>query len=210
MHTTVLLIRHGETEWNLQGKIQGTQNIPLSHQGKAQAQLLAKRLHGTLDYVYSSPLERAFQTAQILCTSTSLTPLPLENLKEVDFGSWEGLNFKEVATTYPEAFNLWRTDEVLGPLIDGEGNLKKASLRATSCVLEVVQKHPGKHIAMVSHGGLIKCAIMGLLDLKMTMYHHLALGNTCITTFQFDERLHPVLLGINDTHHLNTASPTAV
>lgn len=202
--TTLLLIRHGETPWNVLAKVQGCQDIALSDTGRMQAHLLSQRLNGTFTAVYTSPLHRAFETAQIICKPTKLEPIPLEALKEVDFGSWEGLTFKEISRLYPDYFSSWLTDESIGPMYDGDGSIQNVSLRAKACIEEMVQKHPNETIVMVSHGGLIKSALIGLFGWKMTMYHQFALGNTCITTIRFNETLKPMLIGLNDTSHLST------
>lgn len=202
--TTLLLIRHGETPWNALGKVQGCKNIFLSESGKAQATLLSQRLHGEFTTVYTSPLHRAYETAEIICKPTTLSPIAIDGLREVDFGSWEGLTFKEIATMYPTHFNNWLTDDITGAMYDGEGSIQAASLRAKACVETLVQKHPNETIVMVSHGGLIKSALIGLFGWPMSMYHHFALGNTCITTIRFNERLKPMLMSLNDTTHLIT------
>lgn len=202
--TTLLLIRHGETPWNVLSKVQGCQDIALSDAGKAQAHLLSQRLNGAFTAVYTSSLHRAFETAQIICKPSTLKPIPLEALKEVDFGSWEGLTFNEISKRYPEHFSNWLTDEFTGTMYDGEGSIQNVSRRAKACIEETVQKHPNETIVMVSHGGLIKSALIGLFGWKMTMYHQFALGNTCITTIRFDEALKPMLIGLNDTAHLIT------
>lgn len=202
MQTTLLLIRHGQTSWNALGKIQGSTNIDLEDEGRNQAALLAERLNGQFSAIYTSPLRRARETASILASSTSLVPIDTEGLSEINFGLWEGLTFKEVATQYPTAFAVWKSDEIEAPLCGGDGSIKNCSLHAKECLLNLVKKHPGETIVAVSHGGLIKSALIGLFDLKMTMYHQLALGNTCITTIKFNSDLSPILVGFNDMAHL--------
>ena len=202
MQTTLLLIRHGQTPWNALGKIQGSTDIALEDIGRFQAQLLAEKLNGDFSAIYTSPLERAYETATILASPSTVSPIALDALREVNFGLWEGLTFKEVAAQYPDAYTLWKQDELEGPLCEGDGSIKACSLRAKACILELVQKHLGETIVCVSHGGLIKSALIGLFDLKMTMYHQMAFGNTCVTTIRFDEKLHPILVNLNDTSHL--------
>lgn len=202
MATTLLLIRHGETPWNSLGKIQGLQNINLEAAGKAQAQRLCERLKGNFDVIYTSPLNRAQETAEILCQSTPLKPIAIPELREIDFGAWEGLTFKEVASTYAEVYSKWLSDDQFGPMVNGDGSLYAVSQRAKACITELIAKHPNETVAIVSHGGFIKCALIGLFNWKMTMYHHFALGNTCVTTLRFNHPEDPVLLGLNDTNHL--------
>ena len=202
MQTTLLLIRHGQTPWNALGKIQGCTDIALEDTGRLQAQLLSEKLNGHFSAIYTSPLQRASETAHILAGPSQLSPIATDGLREINFGLWEGLTFKEVAAQYPEAYALWKRDEVEAPLCGGDGSIKKCSLRARDCLIELIKKHPGETILGVSHGGLIKAALIGLFDLKMTMYHQLAFGNTCVTTIRFNEELQPILISLNDTSHL--------
>lgn len=201
MPTTLLLVRHGETSWNALGKIQGCTNIDLEDAGKYQAELLSNKLKGTFTAIYSSPLNRAFETAQILAAPNNLTVHKKEALREINFGLWEGLTFKEVAKTYPEAYAKWQTDDA--PLCGGDGSLENCALRVRDCLLDLVREHPNETIVTVSHGGLLKTALIGLFNLRMSMYHQLALGNTCVTTIRFTDDLKPILIGFNDTSHLN-------
>lgn len=210
MRTTLLLIRHGQTSWNALGKIQGCTDIALEPSGIYQAELLSKRLDGNFTQLYTSPLKRAYETAQILGKPNGLNPIPNDDLSEINFGSWEGLTFKEVAARFPADYKLWRLDPVLGPMTDGEGSLKNCSERGKKIMLDLVKKHPGETIAVVSHGGFIKTSLLGLFDLPMTLYHQIAMGNTCLTTIRFDEDLHPVLMGLNDTSHLASLEVTSV
>lgn len=210
MYTTLLLIRHGQTPWNALGKIQGCTDILLEEAGILQACQLRDKLGDAFSAIYTSPLKRAFETASILAEPGHLQPIALPELKEINFGSWEGLNFKEVATLYPEDYNLWRTDPLEGAMTDGEGSLKNCSLRGKAILLDLVKKHPGETIAVVSHGGFIKASILGLFNLQMTMYHQMVMGNTCLNTIRFDEKLTPVLVGLNDISHLTAKNITCV
>lgn len=200
MSTTLLLVRHGETPWNALGKIQGCTNIDLEDTGKYQAQLLSKKLQGRFTAIYSSPLNRAFETAQILAVPNDLTVHKKEALREINFGLWEGLTFKEVAKAYPEAYAKWQSDEA--PLCGGDESLQNCALRARDCLLDLVHKHPNETIVAVSHGGLLKTALIGLFDLRMSMYHQMAFSNTCVTTIRFTDNLKPILISLNDTSHL--------
>lgn len=210
MKTTLLLIRHGQTPWNTLGKIQGCTDIDLEETGVIQAKLLSQKLDVNLSAIYTSPLKRAFDTATILGAPYHLKPIKEERLREINFGSWEGLNFKEVATRYPDDYTKWRTDALQGPMTDGEGSLKNCSLRGREIILDIAKKHPGETVAIVSHGGFIKASILGLFDLQMTMYHQMAMGNTCVNTICFDENLHPILMRLNDTSHLDSLEVTSV
>lgn len=209
MPTTLLLIRHGQTPWNALGRIQGCNDIELEKEGELQAQLLSERLNGRFSAIYTSPLKRAYKTAEILAAPTHLTIEVDDALCEINFGLWEGLTFKEVADQYPNELTLWHHDEKEGPLCGGDGSLKNVSLRAKACILNMINAHPNETIVAVSHGGLIKAALLGLFNLQMTMYHHMAMGNTSLTTIRFTDELKPILLGLNDTSHLSNLEKEA-
>lgn len=208
MKTTVLLIRHGETEWNTLGKFQGCKDIELSGEGIKQAKLLKDRLNGNFDYIYSSPLSRAFETASIVASNTDKKVNIADGIKEINFGEWEGLTTLEIAEKYPEKFKVWRTDKVESKICGGDFSILNAANRAKNCVLDIINEHRGKKIAIVAHGGIIKAALIGLFEWDMTMYHKIALGNTSINTLTFDKDLVPALVTLNDTNHLNYSTKT--
>lgn len=203
MKTTVLLIRHGETEWNILGKFQGGTDIPLSDEGLRQANLLKDRINGDFDYIYASPLKRAYETAKIVSEDTGKVVQIAEDLREINFGKWEGLTLKSIAEIYPDVFKEWRTDKKEGKFCDGEMSTLNASIRSRNCIMEIVKKHPGKKIAIVAHGGIIKAGLIGIFEWDMTMYHKIALGNTCINTITFNDELKPSIVGLNDVSHLD-------
>jgi len=203
MSTEVYLIRHGETIWNKAGRFQGCTDIDLSEDGIKQANYLKEALKNKFDVIYASPLRRAYDTAVILGESNGgLLPIIEEDIKEINFGKWEGLTFQEIKETYPEEFNAWRSDEVNGNLMGGDLTLKKVSIRATEAIRRLVVENEGKKIAIVAHGGIIKAGLIGLFDWKITMYHHFYLGNTSVTRLSFVTPSYPLLIGFNDMHHL--------
>lgn len=202
MRTTVLLIRHGETEWNTLGKFQGCTDIALSEEGIKQAKLLKDRLNGDFDYIYASPLSRAFETANIIASGTDKRVIIANDIREINFGEWEGLTVHEIAENYPEKFNVWRTDKIESQICGGDLSILNAANRAKQCVLDIINEHRGEKIAIVAHGGIIKAALIGIFEWEMTMYHKMALGNTCINTLAFDKDSNPSLVSLNDTNHL--------
>jgi probable phosphoglycerate mutase len=203
MSTELYLVRHGETPWNKEGRFQGCTDIQLSDDGIQQATYLKDSLNGNFDVVYSSPLIRAYKTAQIICEGTNiLTPNIAPNIREVNFGQWEGLTLHQISDQYPTEFHSWRTDEDHGHLMGGDLTLKSASIRAKNTILEIVNKHIGQRIVIVAHGGILKAGIIGLFDWKMTMYHKFFLGNTSLSKITFNEMLSPILMCLNDTSHL--------
>lgn len=202
MKTTLFLIRHGETKWNTLGKFQGCTDIDLSDEGILQANFLKERMKDSFDFIYSSPLRRASDTANIICSNTDIKPQIEPSIREINFGEWEGLTIKEIKELYPDAFQVWRTDELTGPIVGGDLSIKMASIRAKEAILKIVNRHKGQRIVIVAHGGIIKAGLIGLFDWKMTMYHQIILGNTSICKLSFNDDLNPVIASINDTSHL--------
>jgi broad specificity phosphatase PhoE len=208
MKTTVLLIRHGETEWNALGKFQGCTDIELSEEGIKQAQVLKSRLKGEFDCIYASPLSRAFKTANILVSDVDKEVVIAPEIREINFGEWEGLTIHEISERYPDIFKAWRTDKKESYICGGDSSIHNAVARAKKCVLDIISRHKGEKIVIVAHGGIIKAALIGIFEWDMTMYHKIALGNTCINTITFNDDLMPMLIGINDTNHLKNSAKT--
>lgn len=204
MSTKVFLVRHGETEWNRLGKFQGCQDIDLSTEGIVQAKYLTKRLDTNFDYIYTSPLKRAVQTADIIAASKKIEPMIASELREINFGDWEGLTLKDISSQFQAEFNIWRNDKLEGPMCGGDLSIKNASTRSKNAIKEIATKHKGKSILIVAHGGIIKAGLIGLFDWNMTMYHKIKLGNTSICEIDFDFDLNPTIVTINDTSHLPT------
>jgi len=202
LKTVISLVRHGETKWNVLGKFQGCQDIDLSNEGIQQAKYLSKRFQNKIDHIYTSPLKRAHKTAEIISQGSNVTPIIKSDLREINFGEWEGLTIKEIQANFPEKFIEWRNDELNGPMCGGDLSLKKASVRATKAILEIAKEHTGENIIIVAHGGIIKAGLIGIFDLKMTMYHKMMLGNTSVCKIIFDDNLNPKIITLNDTSHL--------
>lgn len=154
--TTILLARHGETDWNCEGRFQGHADPPLNDAGRAQAsQLAAELVDDELAAVYSSPLRRAFETAAVVAAGHGLTPIELDALREVDVGSWQGLTRDEVEARYPDQFARW-LDYGQG-WADGE-SYDEMGRRVVAALLELGAEHDGERILAVTHGGPIRAA----------------------------------------------------
>ena len=108
----VLLARHGQTDWNAAGKIQGVSDVPLNERGREQAAALAGRVldAGAISAVYTSPLKRARETAEIIGRRLGLEPVPVAALTELNFGDWEGCSWEEIGRRWPEQFAAYSAD----------------------------------------------------------------------------------------------------
>jgi probable phosphoglycerate mutase len=154
--TTILLARHGETDWNRDNRFQGHADPPLNETGRAQAAELAAALaEEPLAAVYSSPLQRAFETAEIVASPHGLQPVPVEALSEVDVGSWEGLTRAEIEERFPAQFARWLAYEQGWD--DGE-TYDEMGARVLAALLELAAAHEGDEILVVSHGGPVRAA----------------------------------------------------
>lgn len=203
MKTEIYLVRHGETEWNKEGKFQGSTDIQLSQEGIVQAGLLKEVFNNNFDYVYTSPLSRAKQTAEILCQGhDKVKPVVIEDLREINFGAWEGLTIHQIREQYSEEYQTWRNDELQGKLVGGDLTLKSAGTRAKDAILNLAEIHAGKKLIFVAHGGILKAALIGIFDWKMTMYHRFFLGNTSVSKISIGASQVPILITLNDTSHL--------
>jgi len=177
--TRIVLVRHGETEWNLMQRFRGRVDIPLNQMerfrgridiplnqtGHAQARAAAQRLASwPVEAVYSSPLKRALDTAQPIAAACGLEVAVLDSLVDVDYGDWAGLSPEEAETRYPDLFATWRDDPHLARFPHGE-SLEQVRQRSWSAIEGLCATHPGKTLVLVSHvvvNRVIICAALGL------------------------------------------------
>lgn len=163
--TTLILIRHGETDWNNEGRYTGQSDVPLNARGLEQAGSLAKQLQGRkIDVIYSSDLRRAHQTAEALAESSGTRILIDPRLREIHQGEWEGMLFKDIRASYSQAWEQRARDPLLVAPPGGE-TVGQVRTRVLEALREILQQHPDGHLAIVSHGlvlALIKVHIAGL------------------------------------------------
>jgi broad specificity phosphatase PhoE len=151
MPTTIVIVRHGETDWNRDRRVQGQSDVPLNEVGRRQARALSAELNGRVfAALYSSDLLRAHETATILAEPRSLPVVTLPALREKHFGSWEGLTDAEVLERFPHA--------VEGPWGDGETSARM-SVRVVRAISEIAAAHAGEGILVVTHGGPIRALL---------------------------------------------------
>ena len=151
------MARHGETDWNRESRFQGHADPPLNELGRQQAAELAEALaQEQLAAVYSSPLRRALETAQVVARGHGLEAVPVEGLREVDVGSWQALTRDEVERRFPEQFRRW-LDYGRG-WDDGE-SYEEMGRRVLAALDELVARHDDERIVAVTHGGPIRAAL---------------------------------------------------
>jgi len=155
--TRLLVIRHGETDWNTKARIQGHIDIPLNDKGRWQAERAAQALADEdIDIIYSSDLLRAHHTAQAIAAATG-KPLKLDaSLRERHFGRFEGMTADEVAGQWPQESQRWRAREPsYGP--EGGESLEAFYARCVEAITRLAARHPGQTVALVAHGGVLDC-----------------------------------------------------
>jgi broad specificity phosphatase PhoE len=150
--TTILLVRHGETDWNIERRVQGHTDRPLTEAGRAQARALADELEGEpIDAVYSSDLERARETARVVAERRGLDVTAIPELREKHFGTWEGLTDDEVLVRFPEARR--------GHWGDAE-TTEQVSQRVLGALRRIAGAHPGRRVLVVTHGGPVRAVLL--------------------------------------------------
>lgn len=198
--TQVLLIRHGETQWNRDQRIQGHLDVGLSERGLEQARQLAVVLRRErIDVIYSSDLQRARITAEFL-SGGEREIIVDPRIREANMGRFQGLTSDEIRATYPEAFQAWREDSVRNRPLGGE-SLEDLQARCLEALSEILPRHPGQTVAVVAHGGPVRVMGCGLLDLPLALYPKLRVENTSVGRVLFHHRGF-ILAGWNDVSHL--------
>jgi len=200
--TRLIAVRHGETAWNLEARLQGQIDIPLNERGQVQARRAARSLaEDRPDVVVSSDLSRAHATAQAIATFNDC-PLFLEpGLRERSFGSFEGLTHQEVAERWPEASQRWRSRDPDFAPGDGE-SLRVFFDRCIAATLRIVEAHAGKTIVLVAHGGVLDCLYRAARRVDLDAPRIWQLDNAAINRLlHTDSGL--MLVGWNDTLHLD-------
>jgi len=184
MPTELIVIRHGVTHWNLQGRVQGLTDIELHPDGIRQAQALAERLaQTTVHSVYSSDLKRAYQTAQWIAQRHNLPITPHPGLRERSFGIWEGLTVTEIETQYPEEWRRFRGEDP--DFIVPQGVcLRQFGVASIVCLEAIAARHVGERVVVVTHGGVIKALLRHTLNLSVTTGYRQE--NTAVNVFSFE------------------------
>lgn len=201
----LILIRHGRTQWNVQGRVQGRTDIPLDETGRAQAAAIAARLRGVhLDAVYTSPLLRAYATAEAITSFHGCGICVSEDITEIRFGAWEGKTGHEIEQQYASLWQNWNW--ILQPETCREMGAESAEeilLRSQNCMREILAAHPsGATVAVVSHTMPIKLLTAYMIGLPMENIRTLLLGNCSYTELNVMDADHAQLCVWNDALHL--------
>ena len=196
----IVLVRHGETKWNVEEVFRGRIDIELSKTGIRQAELLAEHLsHSKIDAIYSSPLKRALRTAEMIATYHRLDVEIDSGLIDFNFGEWQGLTINEVKDKYKSLYAEWVENPHRVKIPGGE-SLNDVRSRASGLVGNIIAKYEGT-VVLVAHRVVNKVLILGLLGLDNSHFWNIKQDTCGITTFTYENGRF-ILTQHNDTSHL--------
>jgi len=209
-HTTILLIRHGETAWNAVRRLQGHIDIPLNEEGERQAVALGRALAAEqVDALVSSDLQRAMQTAQAVASHHAGISLQTDaQLRERAYGVFEGMLYQDIQDEYPADFRLWQTRDIDAIMPHGERmaeSFRQFYDRVIAALGDVAKRHPGQTVAVVAHGGVLECAYREARGIQLDSPRDFQVKNASINRFDVvDGKL--VLTSWGEVDHLALSS----
>ena len=212
--TRFIVVRHGETEWNVAGRVQGHKDSPLTARGLAQAEALADRLaRERFDALVASDLGRALKTAAAIGARSALEVMPDPRVRERSFGEGEGLDYDEIDRRWPDVFIRTGTTDPDRAIPGGETR-RQFHERVRAAFVALASEHAGRRVAVVSHGGVVAALYRIVHDIPLAHAHRIAISNASYNAVVYD---HAVALDGNawaleawdDTAHLPEATPFA-
>jgi probable phosphoglycerate mutase len=203
--TRVLAIRHGETAWNVDGRIQGQLDVPLNETGRWQVHRLALAVaEEDIAAVYSSDLLRALETAQAVARGSGDPVVTDTGLRERGFGTFEGMSYAEINERWPDMGERWRRRDPTFGAPGGE-TLNDFYARSIAAASRLAALHPGQTIALVSHGGVMDCLYRAATRVALDAPRSWQLGNAAINRLLYTPQRF-TLVGWSDTYHLDDDS----
>jgi probable phosphoglycerate mutase len=202
--TRVLAVRHGETAWNVENRIQGQLDVPLNALGRWQAQRLAEAMNSeAIDAIYTSDLLRTVETATPTARGSDIAYVTDSGLRERGFGVFEGLTFTEIEQRWPEQSARWRRRD---PEFGAEGGetLSGFYARSIATTTRLAAAHPGQTIVIVTHGGVLDCLYRAASRIALDAPRSWQLGNASINRLLYTPQGF-TLIGWSDAHHLEDA-----
>jgi alpha-ribazole phosphatase len=202
MGIKLFLIRHGQTSWNVEGRYQGYQDIELNSTGIKQARLAAKYLSRVeFSNIYSSPLSRTMETARIINLRRRLDVKVRQDLKEVNFGKWEGMRFEQINSTYNNDYQKWLDDPYRNRPTGGE-SFQELTDRTTAAIDSIVaENRDGSNVAVSTHGGVILSLLVHWLQIPLDRWKSIIQRQGAINIAVIDKGF-PYISAINYTGHL--------
>ena len=200
--TTTILLRHGDTRLSPEHRFSGLGDFPLSASGIRQSQAAARRLatRAPIDVVVSSPLQRAVDTAVIAAAELGLTAVTDDDLRETNFGDWDGFTLAEVQQRWPAAAAAWRRDPEQAP--PGGESFADTAHRVNQAGDRLLRDYGGQTVLVVSHVTPIKILLCRALGVPLSTIYRLYLGSACINEIHWYGRGFAAVHCVNDTSHL--------
>ena len=201
MANTFYIVRHGQTNWNILGKTQGHGNSDFTPKGENQALELSKAIKEyPIDYIYSSDLGRAVQTAEIIGSTIGVDIIQTPSLREMGFGDWEGLLIEEIKKDHAKTYETWRNQPHLVNIPNGE-TLHIIKDRVDSFIKYLNEKYDNKHILLVSHSVTVRVMLLSFLNSGMENIYRIKQDNTALNIVEYRD-YGPVVIKMNDTSHM--------
>lgn len=202
MVTRLYLVRHGATQLTAEARFSGSVGVELSEEGRWQAAQLGERLRDEgITAAYCSPLSRAIDTATLIADRCDLTPETRDGLREISHGHWEGLTRSEVEARFPLEYEAWEEDPFTFAPEEGESGVAVLA-RALPAIREIVTRHAGERVLVVSHKATIRILISSLLGFDARGYRdRLDQAPACLNVLDFRDSVRARLILFNDTSH---------
>ena len=203
---TVILVRHGETEWNRREIFRGRADVELNERGREQAKALGAALEGgNLDAVYSSPLSRAVETAEAIAQPHGV-PVEIEDgFIDFDYGIWQGLLRDEVQQRYPRVYRDW-TERPHTVKIEGGESLRMVRRRAMQALIRIVGRHQDGTVVIVAHRVVNKVVLCAVLELANSHFWRVRQDTCALSVFEWSDGGRFLIRLLNDTCHLKHVS----
>mgnify|MGYP005906175719 CR=1 FL=1 len=197
----IILLRHGETTWNIEGRYQGQEDTPLSEKGKLQGRQAAFALKNIpIDRAFSSPLSRSFETCRMAADYHHLTVTKDARLTEISHGLWEGIHADEIEKRYPEEFHLWHSHPEKVHMPEGE-SLEDVRKRVREAFDEYAARYDGETLLVAAHDAVNKAIICDLLGLSQSHFWNIKQDNACINVLECNQGIWR-LVTLNNTAHM--------
>jgi broad specificity phosphatase PhoE len=201
--TKIYLVRHGETQWNKDGRVQGQLDIGLSDEGLRQARCLARRLAAVeIDAIYSSDLSRAYKTAEIIAESKGLIVRAMPAFREKHFGEWQGMLSKEIDEKFPEIREQIRIEPRTTRVPGGEC-WDELTARVMAGLMDIAGSWTEGTIVVTPHGGTVRAALCEILGMDVRNRWKIRTDNTSISILEYRNSEWAIRC-INDTAHLDS------
>ena len=204
MSTTLIFVRHGESEGNKNGRYNGQLNLPLSDIGKSQAEKTAEFLDKfNIDVIYSSDLSRAYDTALATSKRQNIPIISSKEIREIFGGKFEGLEYAKIKDIYPEEYNSWINDMANCQCPDGE-SVKDVYLRVSNKISDIILNNKDKTILIVTHG--LPLRIMSTVWYKKSLSEIRDfewMKNASVTVVNYDDINKPEVILYDEHSHLN-------